>query len=54
MLLYEEAVEKLPAALKFEEPAGVARATLHPSPELAHLITKSRELVVAGAAIEDE
>ena len=52
--LYEEAVTKLPAALKFEKPAGEPLATLTPSPKLAHLITSSRELVAAGADVGDE
>lgn len=54
LALYEEAVKKLPAALKFANPAGEPLATLTPSRKLAHLITKSRELVAGGADIGDE
>jgi len=52
--LYEEAVKNLPDGLKFEKPAGEPLATLKPSPKLAHLITRSRDLVAAGADIGDE
>jgi CRISPR-associated protein Csb1 len=52
--LYEDAVKALPDALKFDKPAGVPLATLTPSPKLAHLITKSRELAAAGAGVGDE
>ncbi len=52
--LYEEAVKNLPDGLKFEKPAGEPLATLKPSPKLAHLITRSRALVAAGADIGDE
>lgn len=44
--LYNEAVKQLPDAIKFEKPAGVAHATLTPSPKLAYLVQKSRELAV--------
>jgi CRISPR-associated protein Csb1 len=52
--LYEEAVNNLPDALKFEKPAGEALATLMPSPKLAELIKRSRKLVGAGADTGDE
>jgi CRISPR-associated protein Csb1 len=52
--LYEEAVKNLPDGLKFDQPAGEPLATLQPSPKLAHLITRSRDLVAAGADIGDE
>src|SRR5580658_9413941 len=52
--LYEEAVKNLPDGLKFKKPAGEPLATLKPSPKLAHLITRSRDLVAAGADIGDE
>ncbi len=48
--LYNEAVAALPEGLKFEKPAGEALAELKPSPKLAHLVEKSREL----AAVESE
>jgi len=51
--LYEAAVEALPAALRFEKPAGEALAELQPSPKLAFLVTKSRELAAAGTDVED-
>jgi CRISPR-associated protein Csb1 len=54
LALYEEAVKALPDTLKFDKPAGVPLLTLTPSPKLAHLITKSRELAAAGAAVGDE
>jgi CRISPR-associated protein Csb1 len=52
--LYEEAVNNLPDALKFEKPAGEPLATLTPSPKLAELIKRSRKLVGAGVDIGDE
>lgn len=45
--LYNEAVGKLPAAVKFDKPAGVALAELTPSPKLADLVKKSRDLAAA-------
>lgn len=42
--LYGAAVEALPAALRFQEPAGEPLAKLAPSEKLAHLIKRSREL----------
>lgn len=52
--LYEEAVQALPAVLKFEKAAGEPLAVLTPSPKLAHLITESRRLVAAGADVGEE
>lgn len=54
LALYEEAVKALPVALRFDKPAGEPLATLAPSPKLAHLITRSRELAAAGADVGDE
>jgi CRISPR-associated protein Csb1 len=54
LALYKEAVNTLPDALKFDNPAGEPLATLTPSPKLAHLITRSRELAAAGADFGDE
>jgi CRISPR-associated protein Csb1 len=51
--LYNEAVGKLPADMKFANPPGEALAKLEPSPKLADLVKKSRELAVAGADVED-
>ena len=49
--LFNQAVDKLPEALRF--PAkGVPLVTLTPSPKLAHLVTKSRELAAVGADVE--
>jgi CRISPR-associated protein Csb1 len=54
LALYEKAVKALPEALQFDKSAGEPLATLTPSPKLAHLITKSRELAGAGADVGDE
>jgi CRISPR-associated protein Csb1 len=55
LALYEEAVLKLPASLKFEDKLkGEPLAKLSPSSKLEHLITKSRELAASGADIGDE
>jgi CRISPR-associated protein Csb1 len=45
--LYNEVVGKLPAGIKFDKPAGVALAELQPSPKLADLVKKSRELAAS-------
>lgn len=50
--LYGEAVAKLPEGLRFSAKPGEPLATLTPSPKLAHLIQRSRELAVAGADLE--
>lgn len=49
--LYNDAVGKLPDEIKFDKPAGEALAELRPSPKLADLVRKSRELAAAGADI---
>jgi CRISPR-associated protein Csb1 len=51
--LYNDAVDKLPAAIKFEKPNGVALAELRPSPNLADLVKKSRELAAAESDAAD-
>jgi CRISPR-associated protein Csb1 len=51
--LYNDAVDKLPDAIKFDKPAGEALAELQPSPKLADLVRKSRELAVAEADVGD-
>jgi len=51
--LYEEAVKRLPVGIKFDKPAGEALVELQPSPKLADLVKKSRELAVAGADVGD-
>jgi CRISPR-associated protein Csb1 len=52
--LYEKAVKMLPATLRFEKLPGEPLAILTPSPKLAHLIKRSRELAAAGTDIGDE
>lgn len=52
--LYNEAVSKLPDGIKFDKPAGEALAELRPSPKLADLVKKSRELAATGADVGDE
>ncbi len=49
--LYNEAVGKLPDGIKFDKLPGEALATLEPSPKLANLVRKSRELAVAEADV---
>ena len=51
--LYKEAVGKLPDAIKFDKPAGEPLAELQPSPKLADLVKKSRELAAAEADVGD-
>lgn len=45
--LYEEAVRALPDGVRFETDVGVPLATLSPSPKLANLVKKSRELATS-------
>jgi CRISPR-associated protein Csb1 len=45
--LYKDAVESLPEGIKFEKGAGEALVELTPSPKLAGLVKKSRELAAA-------
>lgn len=52
--LYEAAVKALPETLRFEKPAGEAIVELQPSPKLANLVKRSRELAAAGADVGDE
>jgi CRISPR-associated protein Csb1 len=47
--LYSSAVDALPEGLRFEQGPGQPIATLTPSPKLAHLIARSRELAASGA-----
>lgn len=54
LALYESAVKALPDSLAFDTPAGTPLATLRPSPKLAHLIERSRDLAAAGADVGDE
>jgi CRISPR-associated protein Csb1 len=51
--LYKDAVDKLPAGITFDKPAGVALAELQPSPKLADLVKKSRELAAAESDLGD-
>jgi CRISPR-associated protein Csb1 len=50
--LYNAAVAALPKALAFKNKPGEPLATLKPSPKLAHLIKRSRELAASGAEVE--
>lgn len=52
--LYKEAVSKLPDSIKFDKPAGEALAELQPSPKLADLVKKSRQLATAEADTGEE
>ncbi|WP_058555878.1 type I-U CRISPR-associated RAMP protein Csb1/Cas7u [Thiohalocapsa sp. ML1] len=52
--LYNDTVEALPDGLKFDKPAGEPLAVLTPSPKLADLVRKSRELAAAEADVGDE
>jgi CRISPR-associated protein Csb1 len=51
--LYNDAVSKLPDGIKFAKPAGEALAVLQPSPKLADLVRKSRELAAVEADVGD-
>lgn len=51
--VYSEAVAALPKDVKFEKAAGESLAELQPSPKLANLVRKSRELAAAGADVGD-
>jgi CRISPR-associated protein Csb1 len=51
--LYNEAVGALPDGIRFDKPAGEALADLQPSPKLADLVKKSRELAAAEADAGD-
>lgn len=52
--LYNSAVEALPNKIKFEKPAGEAIEELTPSPKLADLVKRSRELAAAETDTEGE
>jgi CRISPR-associated protein Csb1 len=52
--LYTAAVAALPDELRFTSQPGQVLATLKPSPKLAHLIRRSRELAASGAGVEGE
>ncbi len=52
--LFNSAVTALPEDLRFTAKPGEPIATLMPSPKLAHLVQKSRELAAVGADIGDE
>lgn len=54
LTLYAAAVKELPKSLAFDTPAGQPLATLTPSPKLAHLIERSRELAAAGSDVGEE
>ncbi len=54
MTLYNQAVAKLPPALRFEKPAGEPLAQLRPSNKLSHLVIRSRELAMAGEDAGDD
>jgi CRISPR-associated protein Csb1 len=54
LALYDAAVKTLPSSLSFDKPAGTPIATLMPSPKLAYLIQRSRELAAAGSDVGDE
>ncbi|MHB1239251.1 MAG: type I-G CRISPR-associated RAMP protein Csb1/Cas7g [Gammaproteobacteria bacterium] len=51
--LYNEAVVNLPDGMKFDKPAGEALVELQPSPKLADLVKKSRELAATEADAGD-
>ncbi len=51
--LYNDAVANLPASVSFTNPAGEPLAKLTPSPKLADLVKKSRELATVEADVED-
>ncbi|GAP66038.1 CRISPR-associated protein [Mizugakiibacter sediminis] len=52
--LYNDAVGELPDGVRFDKPAGEALAELTPSPKLADLVKKSRELAATEADFGDE
>ncbi len=52
--LYDAAVKALPEAIRFDKSAGEAIAELQPSPKLADLVKRSRELAAAGADLGEE
>lgn len=54
VVLFNNAVTALPEPLRFSKGPGEPLVTLIPSPKLAHLVKKSRELAASGANIEEE
>ncbi len=50
--LFNGAVAALPKGLRFDKKPGEPLVTLTPSPKLAHLVRKSRELAATGADVE--
>jgi CRISPR-associated protein Csb1 len=52
--LFNAAVAALPEALRFSNKPGEPLATLTPSPKLAYLVKKSRELAAVGVDVEAE
>ena len=52
--LYNDAVAALPNEMKFAKPAGEALAQLTPSPKLADLVRKSRELAITEADVAED
>jgi CRISPR-associated protein Csb1 len=52
--LFNAAVAVLPEGLRFSAGPGEPIARLTPSPKLAHLVQRSRELAAAGAVVEGE
>jgi CRISPR-associated protein Csb1 len=51
--LYNDAVDKLPEDIKFRKRVGEVLAELKPSPKLADLVRKSRELAAAETDVGD-
>jgi CRISPR-associated protein Csb1 len=54
VVLFNTAVAALPKKLQFTQKAGDPLVTLTPSPKLADLVRRSRELAATGAEIEGE
>jgi CRISPR-associated protein Csb1 len=52
--LYDAAVAALPAGLAFAKAPGEPIATLMPSPKLAYLVKRSRELAATGADVDED
>jgi CRISPR-associated protein Csb1 len=53
IVLYSAAVAALPAGLMFSGNPGEPIATLTPSPKLAYLVKRSRELAATGADVDE-
>lgn len=51
--LYDASVKALPAGLRFSTQPKKPLAVLTPSPKLAHLITKSRDLAAVGVEVDE-